>query len=165
LATSLIDWPADCRPDRSPVHVHNQLQIMAAPAVVWAWLVRAQQWPSWYENAHKVRFAAGHGPDLQPGTVFRWTTFLVPIRSVVTQFDPPGRIGWRATRPGISGYHGWVLQEAGGGCLVVTEETQHGPIAWLSLPLLRWALHHYHRRWLEDLARVAATGMPSSSPS
>ena len=38
---------------------------MQAPAAaVWAWLVRAQQWPEWYSNSANVVFPDGNGPDL-----------------------------------------------------------------------------------------------------
>jgi len=49
---------------------------------VWAWLVRATLWPTWYVNASRVRILQGNGSDLALGTKFRWTTFRVMLVSI-----------------------------------------------------------------------------------
>jgi hypothetical protein len=53
-----------------------------------------------------------------------------------------------------------MLEPAGAGCRVLTEETQRG---WLPM-LARWYLLRMlargHRGWLEDLRRVAESGDP-----
>jgi hypothetical protein len=72
-----IRWPGRYHPAHCPIHVSNELAIAAPIETVWAWLVRAPLWPSWYPNAAGVHFLAGEPPDLALDTRFRWKTFGV----------------------------------------------------------------------------------------
>ena len=57
-----------------------------------------------------------HGDTvLKDGTMFRWTTFGLPIESKVNEFIPYTRIGWYGYAPGTapSFYHTWYLKTAG----------------------------------------------------
>ena len=154
-------WPADSRPDGAPVYTYNAIDVAAPPERVWAWLVRATAWPSYYDNASNVRFVDGGGPDLAPGTRFTWTTFNVRVDTLVTEFEPCSRLAWRGKTLGGSGYHGWVIEPTGQGCHVITEETQRGIVPSLGRWFLRPGLLGQHQRWLEGLARVASAGMPT----
>src|SRR5436305_835372 len=49
-----IHWPDKFHPSRAPVHVRNEIGIPAPCERVWAWLKRAQLWPSWYDNSADV---------------------------------------------------------------------------------------------------------------
>jgi hypothetical protein len=156
----MIRWPEEFRPDRCPVHVVNELTVVAPPEVAWAWLVRAGLWPSWYPNAKRVRFVRGTPPDLGPGTVFRWSTFGVRITSHVAEFEPPHRLAWDARSPGLAAYHAWLLEPTPDGCRVLTEETQSGPLARLGDFFMPNRMHKFHQIWLEQLAKQAAGGPP-----
>ncbi len=150
-----IRWPQEFDPSNSPVHVHNELAMSASPEVVWAWLVCAELWPTWYENSKKVR-VQGKGPNLVPGARFRWRTFGVNIESQVVEFVPTERLG-------VCAYHAWLIRKAPGGCHVLTEETQHGWLARLGNLLLPNRMHRFHQIWLEGLQGKALTGLPPSS--
>src|SRR5438067_1337793 len=102
-----IRWPDEFRPERVTVHVRNELDMPVAPEAVFAWLVRAELWPSWYPNSKNVRIVEGARPDLQLGTRFRWWTFGVNIESTVEEFVPNERIGWSAKGFGLRVYHAW----------------------------------------------------------
>jgi uncharacterized protein YndB with AHSA1/START domain len=156
-----IVWPARFDPRRAPVHVRNEIRIDAECDRVWAWLIRAQAWPSWYPNAHGLRFEHGHPPDLQLGTRFRWHTFGVRITSTVQEFVPPFRIGWDARGPGVDAYHAWLLEpDPRRGCRVLTEETQHGFLARLGHVLLPHRMYQGHALWLDRLRDQASRGLP-----
>lgn len=155
-----IRWPDRYAPGVSPVHVRNELEIQAPPDTVWAWLVRAALWPSWYPNSRDVLFLRGAPPDLAEGSRFRWKTFGVTIESAVEEFEPPARVAWRAWSPGIDVYHAWWIRPSGEGCVVVTEETQHGWLARLSALAMPGRMYRYHQLWLERLGERAATGLP-----
>src|SRR5580692_12054933 len=58
-ATPLIHWPKGLEPRNVDVFVHNEGWIDAPPRVVWANLIDAAQWPSWYANAADVRIDGG----------------------------------------------------------------------------------------------------------
>ena len=60
----MVRWPTRYAPGTAPVHVRNELEMNAPPDLVWAWLIRAQLWPSWYVNSSDVKFLEGTPPDL-----------------------------------------------------------------------------------------------------
>ena len=155
-----IHWPDRYRPGNSPVHVKNELDIAAAQEHVWAWLTHATLWPSWYVNSANVRILEGTGPNLQMGTRFRWKTFGVTITSTVLEFVPGERIAWDAHALGVDAYHAWVLQPSTQGCLVLTEETQHGWITRLAKLFMPNRMHKFHQLWLEGLETKARAGLP-----
>jgi hypothetical protein len=161
MPKSLTSWPAECHPDGAPVYTFNEITIATPPERVWAWLVRAPSWPSYYGNASNVRFVGGGGPDLALGTRFTWTTFNVSVDTTVTECVAPTRLAWRAKTFGGGGYHGWVLEAAPSGCRVVTEETQRGIVPSVGRWFLRGGLLKQHQRWLEGLKRVAEGGSPA----
>src|SRR5438874_4094308 len=127
-----IRWPPRYHPGRAPVHVRNELEMDAAPDIVWAWLIRAALWPAWYENSAEVTFESGAPPDLGPATAFRWKTFGVRLASSVVEFVPGERIAWNARGFGVDAYHAWLLRTTPRGTHVLTEETQYGWLARLS---------------------------------
>ena len=64
----------------------------ALPAAVWAWLVRAELWPTWYPNSHRVRIVNGPHSDLTLGSRFHWRTFGVAVDSTVAELVPYERL-------------------------------------------------------------------------
>ncbi len=156
----MIHWPEDMDPEGAALHTANRLSIDSPIEIIWAWLVRAGLWSSWYSNCKRLRFESGSGPDLGPGSDFSWVTFGVRVRTRVEEFEAPTRLGWRGTGLGASGYHAWLLEPTASGCHVVTEEVQRGLVPSLGRGLIRLGLLHYHQGWLEGLARVASTGEP-----
>jgi uncharacterized protein YndB with AHSA1/START domain len=156
-----VRWPDRYTPRRCPVHVRNELSMPgSSPARVWAWLVRASLWPTWYVNSANVRILAGGGPDLRLGTRFRWRTFGVTITSTVLECVPGERIAWDAHAFGVDAYHAWVLRPVNDGCHVLTEETQHGALARLSHLVMPGRMHKFHQVWLEALEKQSRTEVP-----
>lgn len=158
-----IRWPDHYQPRNCPVHVRNELDMAAAPKRVWAWLIRATLWPTWYVNSANVKIFEGTGLDLQKGTRFRWKTFGVTITSTVLEYVPRERIAWGAHAFGIDAYHAWVLQPSARGCQVVTEETQRGWLARLGKLFMPNRMYKFHQLWLEGLATKAHTGLPPAA--
>src|ERR1700675_298748 len=108
--TDQILWPAHYDPKNCPVHVRNELSMSAASEAAWAWLIRAQLWPTWYPNSSNVRFLEGSPPDLALGTRFKWTTFGIRIESTVLEFVPGERIAWNGRALGTDVYHAWLIE-------------------------------------------------------
>ena len=154
-----INWPDRYRPDATAIHVRNDLVMDAPPGRIWAWLVRAALWPSWYENVKDVAIEGG-GTDLYPGSRFRWKTFGLAIESVVEEFVPEQRIGWTGVGMGMDVYHGWLIEQRGQGCHVLTAENQNGLAARTQGLLMPNRMHKHHQIWLESLERKAREGMP-----
>ena len=153
-------WPQGMAPENAVVHARNEIVIPVEPARVWRWLCRASRWPEWYSNCAWVRFRNGAGPDIALNTAFDFKTFGVRVRCLVTTFEPYRELGWDATAFGLKAYHGWEFSAVDGGCRVVTEETQNGPLTTMGRWYLRRALLREHQNWLESLGRMAASGEP-----
>jgi uncharacterized protein YndB with AHSA1/START domain len=159
-----IHWPARYQPRVCPVHVRNAGVLAAAPDQVWACLIRAPLWPTWYRNSANVRILEPGVSALREGIRFRWRTFGVTITSTVLEFVPQERLAWDARAPGVDAYHAWTLLPAGDGCHVLTEETQRGWLATLSHRAMPGRMHKYHQVWLEALERQArGNGEPDGS--
>jgi hypothetical protein len=154
-----IQWPSEFAPSRAPVHVYNELTSTANPAAVWAWLVRAADWPAWYSNSRAVRLA-NDAKDLAPGMTFRWHTFGVRVASQIREFEPLQRIAWDARTVGLLAYHAWLIVPTAKGCRIITEETQYGVLGRLGNWLMPQRMYRGHQHWLEQLDRMARSGMP-----
>ena len=76
----VIKWPERYHPSRAPIHVVNELTIPASCEQVWAWLIRAPLWPSWYPNSSDVRLVDRPITELRLGTMFTWRTFGVKVQ-------------------------------------------------------------------------------------
>lgn len=53
-----MKWPKGFEPENSTVHARNEITIGAPPERVWRWLIRAANWPAWYNNSANIRRAA-----------------------------------------------------------------------------------------------------------
>ena len=155
-----IRYPDRYRPDRTWVFVSNELDVTAPCDRVWAWLVRAESWPDWYPNSRDVKLASSGRNDLSLGTRFTWQTFGVRLRSEVVECVPGERIAWTAKAFGVDAYHAWLLTPTASGCHVLTEETQHGWLAFLSHLFRPHRMYRGHQLWLERLRLQATTRDP-----
>lgn len=157
----MIKWPDRYSPDSTRVHVHNVIDITAPAETVWAWLIRAKLWPTWYKNSSNVVIEGG-AQELSIGARFKWRTFGVNLQSEVIEFQPSERLAWNAKSSGIDAYHAWLIEKTPSGCHVVTEENQNGWLAALSNSLRPKNMSSGHQIWLEQLCVKAKSGMPPS---
>jgi len=155
-----IIWPSHYEPENCPVHVRNELSMPSDQETIWAWLVRAQLWPTWYPNSANIQFLNGQPPDLALGTNFHWKTFGVTIKSTVLEFVPHERIAWDAHGTGLEAYHAWIIEKKDQGCHVLTEEVQRGWLARLGKALRPSRMQQLHQVWLERLSSKASSGPP-----
>ncbi len=159
---SIIDDPS-FKPGVAPVSVRNEMAVAAAPEQVWATLIRAAAWPTWYPNSKNVHIDGG-GAELFANAVFSWATFGVRLRSVVQVFEPPERLAWTANGIGVEAYHAWLIIPAANGCRVVTEETQYGWLARTVNWLMPARMYRGHQLWLERLAARCRSATPGAAP-
>lgn len=155
---STVHWPAGHEPAGAAIHEVNRGRSEAAPEAVWAWLTRPDRWGEFYSNARRVRHLGGHWPEVGLGTRFSWVTFGAPVTTEITEFDPPHRLAWTGSGLGSRGHHAWVLTPAEDGTSILTEETQRGLASTLLSPVLAPAMRRMHQCWVDNLARIAATG-------
>lgn len=137
-----IIWPEKYRADNTAVHVGNELQVAAAPEVIWSWLVRASYWPEWYPTVKGV--AIDGGGELTSGCSFSWRIFGVTLSSKVEEFVPFERLAWSAQFEGVDAYHAWLIEKNEPGCRALTEENQRGWLARLNNLLRPSNVRYYH---------------------
>lgn len=157
-----IIWPDRYSPGSTAVQVSNQIAIAAPPSAVWACLIRAASWPSWYPNSSDVQIEGG-GEDLSSGAAFRWRTFGVPVASTVREFVTDERIAWDGKGLFLDVYHAWLIEPRADGCWVLTEENQNGLAARAQALLMPNRMHAGHDVWLAGLKqRAEAAPLPSA---
>ena len=112
---------------RAPVIGASEIEIVAAPTVVWAVLTDIEEWPSWNSDVKSVSMQEG----LAEGSAFRWKAGPGTITSVLRTVEPPRRIAWSGKTLGIQAMHIYALEARNGATFVRTEESYDGLIARL----------------------------------
>ena len=150
-----IHWPQGFDPSQADLFSHNELLINASCERIWSHIIDANKWPEWYPNAKEVKIIGD--TVLKDATVFRWTTFGLPIESKVNEFIPYTRIGWYGYAPGTapSFYHTWYLKTRGDACLVVTDEVGKGKDAVHLRETDEGLMHRGHDLWLATLKWIS----------
>lgn len=152
-----IHWPDGFAPADADLFSHNELLINASCERIWRHIVEATKWPEWYPNSKAVQILGDGGSVLEPNTIFRWTTFGLPLESRINEFVPFSRIGWFGYAPGAapSFYHTWYLGPEGQGCRVVTDEVGKGESAVNFRKSDEGAMHRGHDLWLATLKWIS----------
>jgi len=137
---------------RPPIEVHNQILAPAAAERVWDLLTDVEGWPSWYRACRWVR--------VEPAGSFRWKAHPIALRSTVVASDRPGSFTFIADARGLHAEHAFTLRPApdGLGTVVLSHETQTGPLPRLGRVVLAPRLHATTQAWLADLARAVIPG-------
>ena len=121
-----ICWPDGFDPANADLFAHNAVVMDASANSVWAKLVAAAAWPTWYSNASDVVI---HDPSGQLGedVTFNWTTFGLKIASKVADFAPYARLSWYGNGDQLRAYHTVVAYPSfGDSTYVVMEEIGMG---------------------------------------
>jgi hypothetical protein len=146
-----VHWPDGFHPEQADLFAHNEIVVHASCEKVFANIVDAQAWPSWYPNSHNVRVLNGPDGKLREGARFSWDTFGIHIESRVHEFVPGSRIGWFGDGAGMNAYHTFLLLKTDEGCHIVTEEVVKGPGAVEFRQKQPNAMHEGHDLWLSTL--------------
>jgi hypothetical protein len=152
-----IHWPSGFSPSEATLFAHNEVFIKASCTTVWRHLVDAQNWPNWYPNAQDVKIANNRSGALQQDSIFEWSTFSLPITSIVHEFVPNSRLAWFGKSKGLDAvfYHTWYLVPTPDGCQMITEEVVQGPGAVAFRDKDPSALHRGHEVWLNGLKQAS----------
>jgi len=135
----------------APVRSKREIDIAAAPEVVWDVLTDFDQWPQWNPQVKSMTF---DGP-LAPGSEFRWKAGPGTIVSTLERVEPPRAISWVGRTMSIRAIHHWRFEPRDGGTHVETEETYSGLLARLLRRQLQKVLDDSLREGLEHLKREA----------
>jgi Polyketide cyclase / dehydrase and lipid transport len=146
-----IHWPKGFHPEQADLFAHNEILVNASCDKVFANIVDAEQWPSWYPNSQNVKVLNVTDGKLYPNARFSWDTFGVHIESHVHEFVPDSRIGWFGNGTGMNAYHTFLLLKTAEGCHIVTEEVVKGPGAVEFRKNQPNAMHEGHDLWLRTI--------------
>ena len=128
-----MDAPAGIH-DEAPVVSAHELDIHAAPDVVWEILTDFQGWPEWNPDV-KSMSAPG---AVAAGSEFRWRAGPGTITSTILRVEPPRLIGWTGKTLAIDAIHFWWLEPRDAGTFIRTAESYDGLVARL---FRRWLQH------------------------
>ena len=142
-----IHWPDGYDPDHADLFAHNTIVIDAPAGTIWAKLIDAAAWPTWYSNASDVVVNDSSG-TLGEGVSFDWTTFGLKIASTIAEYVPHTRIGWYGTGDQLRAYHTWLLiPRNGNSTYVVMEEIGLRPAARDLAQTNPGHMHRGHELW------------------
>jgi hypothetical protein len=113
--------------ERAPVVGASEIEIAAAPEVVWEVLTAIDRWPNWNPDVKSVSVRA----EVAAGSEFRWKAGPGTIKSSIQRVEPPRLIAWTGTTLGIRAIHVWRLEPRNGRTFVRTEESYEGLVARL----------------------------------
>ena len=135
----------------TPVRSRREIDVAAAPDVVWEVLTDFDRWQEWNPEVKSMSF---DGP-LAPGAMFRWKAGPGTIVSTVEEIDRPRYIRWRGRTLSIAAVHEWRFEGRDGGTHVETDESFSGMLARLLRGSLQKQLDRALEEGLEHLKREA----------
>ena len=106
----------------APAVARGEIEVEAAPEIVWDVLTDIANWPSWNPD---VKSATLEG-RLAAGMQFRWKAGPGTITSTLQDVEPPRRIDWTGSTFGIKAIHVYELEQRGGTTLVRSAESWDG---------------------------------------
>jgi coniferyl-aldehyde dehydrogenase len=137
-----------------PIRVRNAAVINAPAERVWDLLSDVERWPSWWRACRWVRLES---PTGAASAVFRWKAHPVELRSVVVKSVRPHCFAIKADGTGVHAERTFTLRPTpdGSRTIVVSHETQVGPLPWLGRAFLAPRLHAVNQAMFDDLKRAA----------
>jgi uncharacterized protein YndB with AHSA1/START domain len=150
---------------RPPIEVRNEIVIRASAERVWELLSDVARWPSWWRLCRWVRVESTD--SAARATSFRWKAHPVELRSTVISADRPRSFAITADGMGVRAVRRFTIAPAPDGLsvVVVSHETQEGPLPWLGRLILGPRLRKANQAMFEDLARAAGKAVAIQATS
>ena len=140
----------------APIEVRNAAVIHAPAERVWNLLTDVERWPSWWRACKWVRVEARSGAA---PVRFRWRAHPVELHSEVVKNDRLQCFAITADGTGVHAERTFTLRPTpdGSSTIVVSHETQVGPLPWLGRAVLAPRLRAVNQAMFDDLNRAANT--------
>jgi len=113
--------------EQAPVIGASEIEIAAAPELVWDVLTAIDRWPSWNPQVKSMDMQGG----IAEGSQFRWKAGPGTIASTIRRVEPPRLIAWTGKTFSIDAIHVYRLEARDGKTFVRTEESYEGLVARL----------------------------------
>jgi carbon monoxide dehydrogenase subunit G len=140
---------------RAPIEVRNEAVVRASAEQVWDILTDVERWPSWWRACRWVRIESS---ERGRPIVFRWKAHPVELLSTVVMSNRPNAFTITADGMGVHAERAFTLRATTDGLstVIVSEETQVGPLPWFGRAFLGPRLRAVNQAMFNDLA--AAVG-------
>ncbi|MCM3873917.1 MAG: SDR family NAD(P)-dependent oxidoreductase [Pyrinomonadaceae bacterium] len=154
---------------RPPIEVRNETVIHASAERVWDLLTDVEGWPSWYRACRWVRMESTGSAASSPGAArpvsFRWKAHPVVLRSTVIAAERPHSFAIDADAMGLHAERMFTIHPTPDGLssVVISHETQVGPVARLGRVFLARRLRAANQAMFDDLARAAGRGVATQA--
>jgi hypothetical protein len=155
-ATNLVVWPDEFDPKKARWYVYNEIEINAAPAVVWNILIDAKKWHSFYNGVQSpIEFSDSTASALKNGLAFKMHTMGLKLKPVMKEFAANERMAWEVRRGNLTAYHAWVIVPTANGCRLITPEAQNGFLTFMQKVFQPNKLLKLHDTWLRSIKERA----------
>lgn len=140
---------------RPSIVVRNEILIPAPAERLWDLLTDVESWPSWYRACRWVHVESTDSAGRV--TSFRWKAHPVELFSTVVASNRPHTFTINAKGLGVFADRKFTFRPAADGLstVVVSDETQVGPLPWFGRAFVARRLHASNQTMFEDLARAA----------
>ena len=105
----------------------SEIEIAAAPELVWDVLTAIDRWPSWNPQVKSMEMQGA----IAEGSQFRWKAGPGTITSTIRRVEAPRLIAWTGKTLSIDAVHVYTLEARDGKTFVRTEESYEGLVARL----------------------------------
>ncbi len=133
----------------APVTTSQSIDIHAPALKIWTIVAKVDQWPQWQPEISSAKL---EGP-LSAGSVFRWKSSGMKIRSVFHDLVPGAKIGWTGKAFGAYAIHNWTFTEREGVTTVHVSESMEGWLVGLISGIMKKGLDKGTVVWLQALKR------------
>ena len=101
---------------RAPVVAASEIEVAAAPEIVWDLIADIDGWPRWNPAVKEASLSGG----LTEGSTFRWKAGSGAITSRFRRLERPRLVGWTGKTFGIYAIHVYRLEPRDGHTIVST---------------------------------------------
>lgn len=162
-----IVWPKGFIPGKTDNYVSNEIILPGLRAEdVWPYLNDTSVWSSYYSNVSEIELFDSEGTELMSGMHFKFTTFGLPIKAEILEYEPPidgnpGRLawhGWAGETPEdrIDAYHAWLIEDLPDYRVrILTQEAQNGGPAKTLAKTIPNPMLNAHQEWIDGLGKIA----------
>jgi hypothetical protein len=137
-----INWNA-------PIHTQKEIVIQSSIENVWNVLIDINKWSEWNSDITSAKLEG----ELKAGSVFRWKSGGMNIKSTLHVVTTYKQIGWVGKAFGTKAVHLWTLESQSNQTFVRTKESMEGLLPQLFGEPMQKKLNESLERWLNNLKK------------
>jgi hypothetical protein len=138
--------------------IEESVEIQAPLRIVWRVFSTMEDWQSWNLVCENCCIVSGDGMAENTCFSFQMRPYYLPIKVMptITKCKPGKEVIWEGSRFGVKAVHSFIFEEKEGAVRLVSSESFHGPLLWLSkLIFIPKRLHHLTRELMAAIKNQA----------